>query len=182
MVVENSLPNGIQRALLKTNRRGTILEGASDGLEFRPKTRRLEGGESFPLILFLGVGRRELFPPAGTTFRINHKMDNLPNPMASPRRPVLSRKPDPDPSARRAQRARASSKSRVPHTSGAMWASPTKRPLTRPAPAGESDGRGPPSPQGRGMETKTQISPQGRGTEIKIADHSPCARRGSDSF
>ena len=105
MVVEDSPPNGIQRALSKTNRRGTILEGASDGLEFRPKTRRLEGGENFPLILFLGVGRREPFPQAGTTFRINHKIDKLPNPIASPRCPVLSRKPDPDPSALRAQRA-----------------------------------------------------------------------------
>jgi hypothetical protein len=100
MAVEDSTLNGIQRALVKANRRGTILEGASDGLEFRPKTRRLEGGENFPLILFLAVGHRELFPPVGTTFRFSHKMYNLLNPLASPRRPVLSRKPDPDPSAR----------------------------------------------------------------------------------
>jgi anhydro-N-acetylmuramic acid kinase len=33
-------------------------------------------------------------------------------------------------------------------------ASPLKRPLTRPAPAGENAGGGPPSPQGRGLEIK----------------------------
>jgi hypothetical protein len=103
MVAEDETLNGIQRALGKASRRGTILEGASDGLDFRPKTRRLEGGENFPLILFLGLSQRKLLQPAGTTFRINHKMDNLLNPLASPRRPEFLRKPPPVPLARRAQ-------------------------------------------------------------------------------
>ena len=36
----------------------------------------------------------------------------------------------------------------------ARYASPCNRPLTRPAPAGENAGRGPPSPQGRGRRTR----------------------------
>jgi hypothetical protein len=99
MTREDRTPYGIQRALIKVNRRGTILEGASDGLEFRPKTRRLEGGASFPLILFLALRQLEPFP-AGGNVRIDHKIDHLLNPLAPPRCSVHTLKPNPDLSVR----------------------------------------------------------------------------------
>ena len=52
-VGENLNSNGIPLALhTKRADVGHSQRVANDGSKFRPKTRRLEGGDSFPLILF----------------------------------------------------------------------------------------------------------------------------------
>jgi len=52
-----------------------------------------------------------------------------------------------------------------------------KRPLTRPAPAGESAGSGTPSPQGRGLSSQAPgLDSQVRGLDFQIRSLSPSVR------